>query len=167
MNTETTISAWRRVATQRWQSLAERERVMVAVAGAVLAVSLLWWVGLAPALRSLREAPAQIEALDMQLQEMRRLAAETRDLRALPAIAPAQAQAALAAAAQRLGDKARLSPQGERAVLQVTHLSGEQLGAWLAEARVSARARVVEAQLVRTPQGDYAGSLVLALGVRP
>ena len=39
--------------------------------------------------------------------------------------------------------------------------------AWLAEARVSARARVVEAQLVRTPQGDYAGSLVLVLGARP
>ncbi len=167
MNTETRVSAWRRAATQRWQSLAERERVMVAVAGAVLVLSLLWWAGLAPALRSLRESPAQIEALETQLQEMRRLAAETRDLRALPAIPPGQAQAALAAAAQRLGDKARLSPQGERTVLQVTHLSGEQLGAWLAEARVSARARVVEAQLVRTPQGDYAGSLVLVLGARP
>lgn len=166
MNTESNLPAWRQAATQRWLSLGERERVMVALAGAVLALSLLWWVGLAPALRSLREAPAQIEALDMQLQEMRRLAAETRDLRALPAIPAAQAQAALAAAAQRLGDKARLTPQGERSVLQVTHLSGEQLGAWLAEVRVSARARVVEAQLVRTPQGDYAGSLVLALGAR-
>ena len=65
-----------------------------------------------------------------------------------------------------MGDKARLSLQGERAVLQVSQVSGEQLATWLAEVRISARVRAVEAQLTRTPQGDYTGTVVLALGAR-
>ena len=160
-------SHWRQLASQRWRALAPRERGLVLLAGSLLGAALLWWVALAPAWRSMRAAPAQIEALDLQLLDMRRLAAETRELRAQPPLPAAQAQAALTSAAQRLGDKARLSLQGERAVLQITHLSGEQLGAWLAEVRTSARAQAVDAQLSRTPQGDYGGSLVLALGGRP
>lgn len=159
-------SAWRQALQQRWQTLAERERVLLVVGGTVLGLALLWWVGLAPAWRSVRAAPQKIEALDLQLQDMQRLAAEAKALRAMPPMPAAQAQAALTAAAQRLGDKARLSLQGERAVLQLSHLSGEQLAAWLAEVRISARVRAVEAQLTRTPQGDYTGSLVLALGAR-
>ncbi len=110
--------------------------------------------------------PRQIEALDLQLQDMQRLAAESKALRAMPPMPAAQAQAALTTAAQRLGDKAQLKLQGERAVLQVSRLSGEQLATWLAEVRISARVRAVEAQLTRTPQGDYSGSVVLALGAR-
>jgi len=159
-------SAWRQALQQRWQTLAERERVLLVVGGTVLGLALLWWVGLAPAWRSVRAAPQKIEALDLQLQDMQGLAAEAKALRAMPPMPAAQAQAALTAAAQRLGDKARLSLQGERAVLQLSHLSGEQLAAWLAEVRISARVRAVEAQLTRTPQGDYTGSLVLALGAR-
>lgn len=158
--------AWRQALQQRWQTLAERERVLLVVGGTVLGLALLWWVGLAPAWRSVRAAPQKIEALDLQLQDMQRLAAEAKVLRAMPPMPAPQAQAALTAAAQRLGDKARLSLQGERAVLQLSHLSGEQLAAWLAEVRISARVRAVEAQLTRTPQGDYTGSLVLALGAR-
>ena len=44
--------------------------------------------------------------------------------------------------------------------------AARQLAAWLAEVRISARARAVEAQLTRTPQGDYAGSVVPATGAR-
>jgi len=159
-------AAWRQALQQRWQSLAERERVLLVIGITVLGLALLWWVGLAPAWRSVRAAPQKIEALDLQLQDMQRLAAEAKALRAMPPMPAAQAQAALTAAAQRLGDKARLSLQGERAVLQLSHLSGDQLATWLAEVRISARVRAVEAQLTRTPQGDYTGSVVLALGAR-
>ncbi|WP_225981021.1 type II secretion system protein GspM, partial [Paracidovorax avenae] len=54
----------------RWKTLAPREQSLVLAAGTVVAVALLWWVALAPALRTLREAPAQHAALDAQLQRM-------------------------------------------------------------------------------------------------
>ena len=153
-------------AAQRWSALAQRERRLVLAAVALLGAALLWWLALAPAWRTLRAAPAQIEALDGQLQQMQRLATEVRELRAMPGIELPQAQAAFTAAAQRLGDKARFTLQGERATIELTGLDGQTLGGWLAEVRLSARARVVEAQLNRTPQGGYRGKLVLALGGR-
>ncbi len=159
-------AAWRTTAAQRWGALAERERLLLIVGGTLVAGALLWWLGLAPALRSLRGAPGQIDAIDGQLQDMQRLAAEVRELRAQPTVTLAQAQAALTAAGQRLGDKARVTLQGDRAVVELVGLDGEALGAWLAEARLGARARVVEAQLNRTPQGSYRGRLVLTLGGR-
>ena len=70
------ISAWRQALQQRWQALAERERVLLWLGGTVLGLALLWWVGLAPAWRTVRAAPQKIEALDLQLQDMQRLAAE-------------------------------------------------------------------------------------------
>lgn len=149
---------------EAWRQRSARERQALLLAGAVLAVYLLWAVALAPALRTVRSAPAKLELLDNQLQAMQRLAAEARELRAAPALPPDQAQALLATAAARLGDKAKLVPQGPRAVLSVTAMPADELAAWLAEVRVSARARVIESQLNRTPQGMYAGNVVLAVG---
>jgi general secretion pathway protein M len=79
----------------------------------------------------------------------------------------AQAQAALGAATARLGEAARLSLQGERAVVTLKGIGSDQLTAWLGEARVGARARVVEASLRQTQPGLYDGSLTLALGATP
>ena len=61
-------------------------------------------------------------------------------------------------------DAAKLSLQGERAIVTLKGVDGEQLGAWLGEARAGARARVVEASLQQTSPGLYDGSLTLALG---
>lgn len=161
------MTAWRKALAKHYQSLAERERTAVAIGGALLVLVLLWWVGLAPALRTLKAAPAQIEALDGQLLEMQRLATEAKALRATPAVPLAQAQAALTASAQRLADKVRPNVQGERAVVELMGIDGESLSGWLSELRANARARVVEAQLTRSPQGTYTGRLTLALGGRP
>ena len=87
-----------------------------------------------------------------------------RGLRGKPAVPMEQGRVALQASAAQLGDKARMSLQGERAVLTLTGLPAEQLTGWLAEARINARARVVESQLQRTPDGGYAGTVVLAFG---
>jgi general secretion pathway protein M len=116
-----------------------------------------------PAWRTLRAAPAQLDALDAQLQGMQRLAGEAKELRGMPPVNVAQAMTALKAASDRLGDKAKLSVQGERAVLTLTAVGTEQLRGWLAEARSGARARPVEATLTRGPVG-YSGSIVVAIG---
>lgn len=151
-------------AASRWQSFNERERIALTVGAAALLLLLLWAVLLSPALRTLRQAPAQLAQLDSQLQEMRRLADESRALRALPPVPGAQAAQALQAASERMGEGAGLSITGERAVLSLKHVSPEALQAWLGEVRSAARARPVEATLQRGSDGFYSGNIVLALG---
>lgn len=145
-----------------WRTRAPRERLALGAAIAVVVLFLVWLVFVQPALRTLREAPARLDALDAQLQQMQRLAAESQGLRGASAVPPAQAAAALKAATDRLGDKGRLSMQGERASLTLTGVSPEALRSWLLEARGAARVRPSEAQLTRGPQG-YSGTLVVTL----
>lgn len=149
-----------------WQSLAERERLMVGAGGVLLALFLLWMLALAPALRTLARAPTELARVEGQLQSMQRLAAEAQGLRAAATVAPEQAQAALKAATERLGDKARLVLQGDRAVLTLTNLPSPALRDWLAEVRQGARARPVEASLTRGATG-LSGTLVLSIGGAP
>jgi general secretion pathway protein M len=146
----------------RWSALDERERRRVGLAAAVVVLALLWWIGIAPALRTLREAPPRLAELDQQLQEMRRLAGESQGLKGMPAIAPEQARRALESVTERLGPTARLSVQGERVTLSVQSARGDALWAWLSEARSAARVRPVEAQLTRSGDG-YTGTIVVVL----
>ena len=150
----------------RWRALAPRERRYLTLAAVVLTGFLLWMLAIQPALRTVRAAPARLDQLDAQLQQMQRLASETVSLRGAPPVPPAQAALALKSATERLGDKARLAVQGDRATLTATGISAEALRAWLQEARSTARARAVEVQLVRNPQG-FAGTVVVALGGTP
>lgn len=157
------LKALRTEAAQRWAALPPRERMGVTLAGITIAIALVWVVGIAPALRALREAPAQIDALDLQLQSMQRMAMEARELRGTAPVPTTQAAQALKSATDRLGDKGRLAVQGDRATLTLNGVTGEMLRAWLTEARSGARARPVEAQLTRGPQG-YAGTIVMSIG---
>lgn len=149
-----------------WRGLARREQTLVAVASALIGVALLWAVAVQPAWRTLARAPAEIDRLDAQLQAMQRLAAEAAELRAAPPVTPDQAAAALRAATTRLGDKAQLSLQGERATLTLTGVGTGALRDWLAEVRAGARARPVDANLSRAAQG-YSGTLSVAIGGAP
>ena len=151
---------------QWWRALPGRERRLLLVAGGVLGLALLWWLALAPALGTLRSAPAEIETAEAQLRAMQRLAAEVTELRSTPPVNSEQAAAALRAATERLGEQARLSLQGDRAVLTLNGVGTSQLRDWLAEARSGARARPVEASLLRSGSG-FSGTLVVAIGGAP
>lgn len=154
---------WHGQALTQWSRLAERERRLLALAGLALAALLSYTVLIAPAQRTLRHVPPQLDALERQLQNMQAQAAEARLLAGSPTISMADAQAALTGATERLGDKAKLQVQGERAVLTLSGVPTEALQSWLGEVRAAARARPVEAQLTRSPQG-FVGSIVLSLG---
>jgi general secretion pathway protein M len=147
----------------RWRRLGARDRRLVLLALSVIVLFVGWTVAIQPAWRTLRDAPVQRDLLDLQLQEIRALAAEAQQLRNAPALNAEQSAAALRAASERLGTKARLSLQGDRAVLTLNGVSSAQLREWLAEARSGARARPVEAQLSRGAQG-FNGSVVLNIG---
>jgi len=146
-----------------WMSLAPRERLWLTVVAWVLALLLIWLLAVQPAWRTLSRAPAQLDAMDAQLQVMQRQASEVQALRGAAPVSPDQAAAALAAATLRLGDKAKLSVQGERATLTLSGVGTSALRDWLAEARAGARARPIEANLTRSVAG-FSGTLVLGLG---
>lgn len=146
-----------------WQGLARRERRLIGSAALLVAVALLWWVALAPAVRTLKRAPAQIDAAEVQLQAMQRLASEARELRAVTPVSNEQAANVLKAATARLGDKGRLALQGDRAVLTVAGVGSMALRDWLAEARSGARARTIEANLTRGTSG-LTGTVVVGMG---
>ncbi len=149
---------------RRWAAMAPQERRMVAIALAAVSLLVLWMLAVQPALRTLREAPKKMDALDAQMQRMQRMAADARELRAAPPVGVAQSSQALQSATERLANRAQLSVQGDRAVLTInTGLTSEQLRSWLAEARSAARARPVEMRLTRGGEG-YTGSITVALG---
>lgn len=145
----------------RWVKLATRERRMVSGVLLLVGLALLWLIAVQPAWRTLRDTPAQIDAVERQLQQMQRLAAESRELRALPVVKQAQAEEALRGATERLGSNAKLTLQGERATLSLSGVSGEALSTWLGEVRSAARARPEEAKLSRGPTG-YSGTVLLS-----
>jgi general secretion pathway protein M len=166
MNTDTPLAArWATAAAPlraRWLALGTRERQLVRAAAWLVGAALLWFVAIAPAWRSVSSAPARLDQLDAQLQQMQRMAGEVRALRAAPAVGAVQAQAAVKGATDALGGVARLQLAGDRATVTFTNASGAQLREWLNEVRGAGRARPVEASLTRGAQG-YSGSVVLAL----
>lgn len=150
----------------QWQRLSARERLGVQLALIALATLAVVAVGLTPALRTLKQAPIQQAQLRAQLQVMQTQAAEALALRDQPPVTAEQAQQALKAATERLGNGSTLDLQGPQARVSLREVEGETLRRYLLEIRSSARARPLEAQLQRGPRG-YNGSLLLQLGSAP
>lgn len=148
----------------RWDSLSTRERSGVLMALGLLLVALLWWVGVAPALNTLRRAAQQAPQLQAQLQQMQGLQLQAKALQAQPRITPAEARRLLEGSVKLLGPTAQLSLSGERATLSLKGVAPDALAQWLTQARLNAHALPSEAHLVRGASGAWDGSLVLSLG---
>ena len=147
MTTSTTTAPLR----THWQALAPREQTLVLAAGGLIALALLWWLAVAPALATLRTAPARHAQLDAQLQHMHRLRAEAQHLQSAPNPARGDTVGALRTAlAQRLGNTAQLNVVGDRATVTLKGAPAGALGQWLAQARSNARAAPIEARLARS-----------------
>jgi general secretion pathway protein M len=155
---------WRHQLEQVWSRMAVRERWAVAVAMLLVGAWLMWSVLIQPAWRTLDKAPAELAALETQLQQLRRLSDESRELRSIAPVSSAQAAAALKAATERLGNKARLTLQGERATLTLKGIDTGLLRDWLSQARSAARIQPTEATLSRSAQG-LSGNIVMNLAV--
>ena len=164
MTSSPAMASLRQQAGTWWQARTPRERQAVVLVGLVLGVFIVWSLFIQPALSTVNKAPAQLDQLDEQYQQMQRIATESTALRAAPRVGPAQAAQALKAATDRLGERGKLVMQGDRATLTLnTGVSPDALRAWLNEARSGARARPVEAQLQRGPLG-YTGTIGISLG---
>ena len=153
-------------ARNAWRARTPGERQALLALFGVLIALVLWLVAIQPAWRTVRQAPAQLDQLDAQLQQFRAVAAEVGTLKATPPVAMAQAATALKSATDRLGERGRLSVMGDRATLTLTGVTPEALRSWLDDARTVARARPIDVQLVRAARG-YNGSVTLSVGGNP
>lgn len=152
----------------RWQQLAVREQRALQLTAWVLGLALLWWVGLAPALRTLRQVEQRVPVLQAQAQQMRAMQAQARALQALPRLAPDEARRALEASLkQNLGSSALLSWQGERASVTLKAAPAEALALWLVQARSNARAVPVQVRLQRQAGATWDGTITLSLAAAP
>ena len=160
----------------RWQTLGAREQTLLRSAAAVIGLALVWWVLIAPPLRTLRQADALQRSLDTQAQKMQVLQAQALALQAQPKLSREDALRALdASVKQRLGPSAQLNVLGDRVTVTLKSTPADALAQWLVQARVNARAIPSEARLVRsaspatpTAPGSRApvawdGTLVLSL----
>jgi general secretion pathway protein M len=151
----------------RWAGLEPRERLLVGSALALVAVALVWWVALAPALATLRSADSQHRSLDLQLQHMRRLQSQAKLMQSQPRQGGEEAMRQLEATIRsQLGVSARYSIAGERVTVSLTNTPAAALAQWLAQVRTNARAIPGEAKLTRNASGGWDGTLVLTLPAR-
>lgn len=135
----------------RWKALAPREQNLMLAAAGIVALALVWWVALAPALTTLRQAPELHRKLDMQLQHMQRLQAEAQQLQAQTQTVPSDAVGALRSSlTQRLGTAAQMNVLGDRVTVTLKAAPADATAEWLALARTNARAVTVETKLTRS-----------------
>lgn len=151
---------------QALAGLQPRERRAVTLALWVVALGLLWWLAISPAVATLRQAPERHASLDAQLGQMRSMAAAASSLRAQSTAQPPARDDALRALEQAtaaLGGTAQLAVLGERATLTLNNTAPEALAQWLTQVRINARLVPVEAKLTRpgSPPG-WTGTLVVA-----
>lgn len=159
------MNAWIEALQARWQAwwpeLAPREQRMVIVAGALVALALIWWVALAPALRTLATAPAAHAELDAQLQQMAALQIQAKALQSQPRANREDALRALETSVrQGLGPNAQIqvagAGAGEGVLVTLRATPADGLAQWLAQARGNARAVPREVHLTRTQGAQQA-----------
>ena len=152
----------------RWTLLDNRERTLVFAALSVVGVALLWWIGISPALSTLRQADAQQRSLAAQVQKMQSLQVQAQAIQSQPKINRDEAMRALESSVKGLGPTAQLNVAGDRATVTLRNTAADALARWLSQARVNARAIPSEARLTRSaasPGGPAAwdGTVVLSL----
>lgn len=153
----------RTLLSQRWQTYSGRERQLVVIATLLVLAAALWWIGLAPALATLRSAQSQRQVLEEQFQQMKMLQAQAKSLQAQPRITPDEARRLLEASVKPLGSTAQLNLVGERAVVTLRGASADALTQWLLQVRLNVRSTPSEARLVRASNGTWDGTVALNL----
>lgn len=154
--------------------LSPRERSAVTAAAWVIGLGLVWWLGVAPALNTLRQAPERHARLDAQLTQMQRMAATAENLRGQNTAQPPsrdEVLRALETATTGLAGTGQIAVLGDRATLTLRATPPEALAQWLSQVRINARLLPLDSQIQREPGSPgWSGTVVLAgpgLGAAP
>lgn len=137
-----------------WRQMKPHEKRWVLMTSVLVLAALLWSLALAPALKTLGQAPEQHRSLDAQIQAMQSMSLEAKALQNQPKLGLEEAQKALqSSVTQQFGhhpNSAQLSIAGERATLTLKNANPQELAQWLTAARVNARALPGEVKLNRS-----------------
>jgi general secretion pathway protein M len=153
----------------RWTAANPREQRLIRSAVVLISLALVWWLLVAPPLRTLSQGQTEQTSLTMQWQKMQALRAQALALQAVRKISRDEALRALdAAVRQQFGAAAQLSVLGENATITLRNAPADALAQWLPLARVNARALPSEVRLTRTTppspeQAVWSGTLVMSL----
>jgi len=156
------------------QSLPPKDRQRLLALALVLLALILWTWQVSPALKTLRDMPAQLAQLQDQTQQLKLMQAQAQALQKSPRIQAKDARTLLQkVATENLDNDARLNIEGSRATLNISRVSAESLAQFLALARTQAQALPIEAQLQKftdagatktnTPADLWRGTLILSL----
>ena len=153
----------------RWTLASPREQRLTRGTGLLVGLALVWWLLVAPPLRTLTQGKAEQHKLDGQWQKMLNLRMQAAALQVLPKISRDDALRALdASVKQQLGSSAQLSVLGDSATVTLRSTPARALAEWLPQARMNARAIPSEARLMRSntnPPGQavWSGTIVMRL----
>lgn len=153
----------------RWTEASPRERSLIRSAAALVGLALVWWLLVAPPLRTLSQGDTAQASLEVQWQKMQSLRAQALALQAAPKLSRDEALRALdAAVRQEFGAAAQLSVLGDSATVTLRNAPASALATWLPLARVNARALPSEVRLTRAntlPPGQavWSGTIVMSL----
>lgn len=161
------VSKWRQALanlSQAWNHRNPRERTLLTLGSALVALAALWSLGLSPAIQTWREAPDRQAQLDGQSQNMLQLIAQVQELKKTKPITRSDAVQWLEKSVAELGPNAKISVQGDRATLSLVAATPEALSKWIGMARELAMSLPVQAQLKQaasppdTPSGSATSS---------
>jgi type II secretory pathway component PulM len=157
--------------TARWQQLSARERLWLTIAGTLIALSLLWQVGLSPAWQAWRQSPARHAQLDRQAAELQSLQMKARELQARPILSRGEALQSFTQLTRDLLPGAQISALADQQRITLKGASATGLTQWLVAVRQSAQANVVELRLQRNTasqdkQPQWDGQIVVQLPQR-
>jgi general secretion pathway protein M len=156
------------------QSMPLKDRQRLLALGLVLLALMLWTWQISPALKTLRDMPAQLAQLQDQTQKLKLMQAQAQALQKSPRVQVKDARTLLQkVATDHLGNGARINIEGTRATLTLSRVSAESLAQFLALARTQAQALPIEAQLQKfteagapktnIPADLWRGTLILSL----
>lgn len=157
---------------QKWASLAPRDRRMLLIAGAFLAVIIFWQVLLEPAWVGRQRLEKSLPTLRAELAQMDSLAAEAKEL-ANAADAPVEPAARIATRLEqslqaRGMDKeaAKVQVQGDIIEVRFHQAPFENWIFWLDGAVRETRTRIVDLSVTRESPGVFSGRLALEMARR-
>jgi general secretion pathway protein M len=147
----------------RWLALAQRERMALSGLAWGLGLLLVWLVLLAPALRTVREAPVAQARLGSAMEQMQALQTRARALQARPEVSPTQWLNQLRERVRSLGAGASVQQQGDQITVILKQVNADTLSAWLATDGVRLQPEAM--QLDRDPGSlaTWSGNLVFVL----
>lgn len=141
------VGALRERALAWWLSRTDQERKFLGVGGAIVAVTLVYAILLAPALEGRENLQRSLPNLRQQAAQLQTMAVEAQGLAANPApqVPPMTSEALTASMAQRGLKAGSITMTGEYAKVQLNGVSFANLVSWLDAQRRESRVQVQDA----------------------